>query len=72
MTAPVLAFPYLNKAFIIYSDVSYYYTGAILSQGHEIESKIQERPVTYVAYQFSPAQLKYAVIKKKHMLSTMQ
>ena len=62
MTASVLAFPDLSKPFIIYSDASYYCVGAVLSREHEIEGKIQKRPI---AYQFSPTQLKYALIGKE-------
>ena len=39
MTAPVIAFPDLNKPFSIYSDAFYYCMVAILSQEHENEGK---------------------------------
>ena len=48
-TEPVSAFLDLNKMFIIYSDASYCCTGAFLSQEHEIEDKVQERPKVNVA-----------------------
>ena len=65
MIAKVLAFPDQNKPFIIYSDASYYCTWAILSQQHEIEGKIQERPIVCVAYWVSSTQSKCAVIEKE-------
>ena len=43
----VLAFLDQNKPFIIYSDTSYDCNEAVLSQEHEIECKIQERPIGY-------------------------
>ena len=48
-TAPVLAFPDLNKSVIMHSDDSYCCITAVLSQECEIEGKIIERPKTYIA-----------------------
>ena len=65
MTTPALAFTDLNNPFIIYLDTSYYCTGTVLSQEHEIEGKIRERHIGYVANQFCPTHLKYAVTEKE-------
>ena len=37
----------------------------LFSKEHEIEGKIKERLIAYVAYQFSPTQLKYTTIEKE-------
>ena len=39
-----------EQTIIIHSDVIHYCTRAILSQTHEIKSKIQQRPISYIAY----------------------
>ena len=54
MKALVLVFQNLDKPYIMYIDDSYYCTGAVISQENETEGKIQERPITYVAYHILP------------------
>ena len=61
VSAPILAYPDLNKPYSLYTDASDYAIGGILTQ--DVEGG--ERVIQYVSHQLTPNRLHYAVIEKE-------
>ena len=58
----VMAYPQVNRPYLLYTDASDYAVGGVLTQ---IDEKGVERPVHYISHQLDTNQRKYAVIEKE-------
>ena len=64
---PLLAYPDLNKPYVLYTDASDTCIGACLTQQHEKEdgSGVEEKPLYFLSHKLSDTQTRWSTIEKE-------
>jgi hypothetical protein len=62
---PLLAYPDLNKKFILYTDASDHSIGGCLVQEYEENSEIFEKPLYFLSHKLSPTQCRWSTVEKE-------
>ena len=59
---PLLAYPDINKPYVLYTDASNNCIGACLTQKTDND---EEKPIYYLSYKLSPAQTRWSTVEKE-------